>query len=98
MEIVGWIGTVCLSCCGVPQLLASIKDSSKASGFSYSYLVGWIIGILVMMVYIHLRENASYPYPLQVANIVSLSCACSFMCIRLRLFPEPRLRGKRLTK
>lgn len=98
MEIVGWIGTVCLSCCGVPQLLASIKDSGKASGFSYSYLGGWIIGILAMMVYIHFRENAAYPYPLQVANLVSLTCACSFMFIRLRLFPESRLRGKALTK
>ena len=75
VELIGWTGTVVLSCCGIPQIVASFKDDIAVRGMTYGYLFGWIAGIAIMMLYIHLMPSKHYPYPLQVANFVSLSCA-----------------------
>lgn len=82
-EIIGWIGTVCLSCCGIPQIIIAFKYDIATKGISWFYLSGWIIGIICMLVYIHSRSG-EYQYPLQVANLISLSCAVILSTMKYR--------------
>jgi uncharacterized protein with PQ loop repeat len=85
IEIIGWCGTFFLSCCGIPQLIVAFKDDVAVRGMTYPYLYGWIIGIICMTIYIHLLPAKEYPYPLQVANAISLSCALMLLFLKRRV-------------
>ena len=81
-EIVGWIGTVLLSCCGIPQVIAATKNDIAVRGITYWYLFGWVVGISCMVVYIHYTGVTKYQYPLQIANLVSLTCGIILACMK----------------
>lgn len=85
MEFIGWVGTFFLSCCGIPQVIASFKDDIALRGLTYTYLYGWIIGISCMAVYIHFLPAVSYPYPLQAANIISLTSVLTLTFMKHRM-------------
>lgn len=84
IEVIGWCGTVFLSGCGVPQTIAAFKDSRAATGITYFYLFGWIMGVICMSIYIHGTSVAHYPWPLQIANALSLTCAFMLLTLKRR--------------
>jgi uncharacterized protein with PQ loop repeat len=51
MNIIGWIGSVCLALCGIPQAVKTIQTRS-AGDISIMFLLLWLIGEVLTLVYI----------------------------------------------
>jgi uncharacterized protein with PQ loop repeat len=52
MEILGWIGSICLAICGVPQAWMSYKDK-HSHGISWAFLLLWAFGELFALAYVY---------------------------------------------
>ena len=51
MENIGWIGSILLAFCGLPQAWESWKTKSSA-GLTWGFILMWFIGELATFVYI----------------------------------------------
>ena len=51
MENIGWIGSILLAFCGLPQAIESFKTKSSA-GLTWGFLFMWFIGELCTFLYI----------------------------------------------
>ena len=51
MEVVGWIGSMLLAICGLPQAYKSFKDKNSR-GISWGFLILWGSGELITLIYI----------------------------------------------
>lgn len=51
MEIIGYIGSLCLAICGFPQCLLSIKQG-HSEGISLNFLILWSLGEVFTLIYI----------------------------------------------
>lgn len=58
MELVGWIGSMLLALCGLPQAIKSIR-SGTSRGISLLMLLMWFSGEVFGLVYV--ISLASYP-------------------------------------
>jgi uncharacterized protein with PQ loop repeat len=50
--ILGWLGSICLAACGVPQAWMSYKDK-HSHGISWAFLILWAVGELLAMAYVY---------------------------------------------
>lgn len=51
METIGWIGSILLAFCGLPQAIESYKTKSSA-GLTWGFIGMWLIGELCTFIYI----------------------------------------------
>ena len=50
-EMIGWIGSILLALCAVPQVVMCIKQG-HAKGVSVTFLLMWFFGALFALIYI----------------------------------------------
>ena len=71
IELIGWIGSICLALCGLPQAILSIKTKSS-KGISLGMLILWQLGECTTLIYIIAHRN--YPLLLNyIFNIIIVS-------------------------
>jgi len=70
IDLLGWIGSICLGLCALPQAYHSWKTKSSA-GLSLSFLVLWILGEIATLIYI---LCTTIQIPLIVNYSVNLIC------------------------
>jgi uncharacterized protein with PQ loop repeat len=71
MEYIGWIGSILLAFCGLPQAWESYKTKSS-DGLTWGFLIMWGVGELFTIVYI----IPKWHWPLifnYTANIIFIS-------------------------
>jgi uncharacterized protein with PQ loop repeat len=51
-EILGWLGSICLAICGIPQAWQSFKDK-HSHGISWAFLLLWSFGELFALAYVY---------------------------------------------
>lgn len=51
IEISGWIGSICLAICAIPQAYKSFKEK-HSNGVSWSFIVLWLVGEICTLIYI----------------------------------------------
>jgi uncharacterized protein with PQ loop repeat len=51
MEQIGWLGSILLAFCGLPQAIESIKTKSS-EGLTWGFILMWFIGEIMTFVYI----------------------------------------------
>lgn len=71
METIGWIGSILLAFCGLPQAVESYK-TKNSDGLTWGFLIMWGLGELFTIVYI----IPKWHWPLifnYTANIIFIS-------------------------
>jgi uncharacterized protein with PQ loop repeat len=71
METIGWIGSILLAFCGLPQAVESYK-TKNSDGLTWGFLIMWGVGELFTIVYI----IPKWHWPLifnYTANIIFIS-------------------------
>ena len=51
MEQIGWLGSILLAFCGLPQAVESIKTKSS-EGLTWGFIAMWFIGEIMTFIYI----------------------------------------------
>lgn len=51
-EIMGWLGSICLAVCGIPQAWQSYKDKNS-DGISWGFVILWAFGEVFALVYVY---------------------------------------------
>lgn len=51
METIGWIGSLLLAFCGLPQAVKCYREKS-AKGIDWGFLLAWFIGELLAFLYV----------------------------------------------
>jgi uncharacterized protein with PQ loop repeat len=51
MELIGWIGSIMLSICGLPQAVQSFKDK-HSNGISWGFILLWWFGEIFAVIYV----------------------------------------------
>jgi len=70
MENLGWIGSILLAFCGLPQCIDSIK-SGNSKGLNWGFLLMWFFGEIFTFYYV--ANNIDLPLILNYgANIIFL--------------------------
>lgn len=60
IEVIGWIGSICFSVCGIPQACKSIQEGNS-SGVSWLFLILWLVGELCTIVYVLMLDELLIP-------------------------------------
>lgn len=75
-EILGWLGSICLAICGIPQAWQSIKDRNS-NGVSWSFVLLWAFGEMFALAYVY--KKLDLPLLLNYAtNILTLGIIIYF--------------------
>jgi len=70
-EILGWLGSICLAICGIPQAWQSIKDK-HSHGISWGFVLLWAFGEIFALAYVY--DKLDLPLLLNYAtNILILA-------------------------
>lgn len=54
MEAIGWLGSLLLAACALPQAVAVFRGNKivmRMSSFSWTFLIMWFVGDLCLLVY-----------------------------------------------
>ena len=51
LENIGWLGSVLLAFCGLPQAIESIKTKSS-EGLTWGFIIMWFLGEICTFIYI----------------------------------------------
>lgn len=81
MELIGWIGSILLAFCGLPQAYHCIK-TGNANGLNWGFIAMWLGGELFTIAYVIPKMD----WPLifnYSANIVFIG-----IMVRYKLFPR----------
>lgn len=71
MEMIGWIGSILLAFCGLPQAIESYK-TKNSDGLTWGFLIMWGLGEIFTIIYI----IPKWHWPLifnYTANIIFIS-------------------------
>jgi len=71
MEYIGWIGSILLAFCGLPQAIESYK-TKNSDGLTWGFLIMWGVGEIFTIIYI----IPKWHWPLifnYTANIIFIS-------------------------
>ena len=71
MENIGWIGSILLAFCGLPQAIESYKTKSS-EGLTWGFIGMWFIGEICTFIYILPRLDLPLLFN-YTANIIFLS-------------------------
>lgn len=75
-EILGWLGSICLAICGIPQAWQSIKDK-HSHGISWGFVLLWAFGEIFALAYVY--DKLDLPLLLNYAtNILILAVILYF--------------------
>ena len=70
-EILGWLGSICLAICGIPQAWQSFKDK-HSHGISWGFVLLWAFGEVFALAYVY--DKLDLPLLLNYAtNILILA-------------------------
>jgi len=70
-EIMGWLGSICLAICGIPQAYQSYKDK-HSDGISWGFVLLWAFGEIFALAYVY--DKLDLPLLLNYAtNILILA-------------------------
>lgn len=79
MDNIGWIGSILLAFCGLPQAIESFKTKSSA-GLTWGFISMWFIGEICTFVYIIPKMDLPLLFNYS-ANIIFL-CVIIYFKIR----------------
>ena len=81
METIGWLGSILLAFCGLPQAIESFKTKSS-DGLTWGFISMWFIGEILTIIYIlpQMVLPLIFNY---TANIIFLS-----VIIYFKIFPK----------
>ena len=51
MELIGWLGSILLAFCGLPQAIESIRTKSS-EGLTWGFIIMWFAGEIMTFIYI----------------------------------------------
>ena len=71
MENIGWLGSILLAFCGLPQAIESIKTKSS-EGLTWGFIGMWFIGEICTFIYILPKMDLPLLFN-YTANIIFLS-------------------------
>jgi uncharacterized protein with PQ loop repeat len=75
-EILGWLGSICLAICGIPQAWQSFKDK-HSHGISWGFVLLWAFGEIFALAYVY--DKLDLPLLLNYAtNILILAVILYF--------------------
>lgn len=60
MYIIGWIGTILLALCGLPQVIRTYK-TGQTHDLSWSFLFMWWVGELLTFIYVIYNDHTQLP-------------------------------------
>lgn len=81
INFIGYLGSICLAICGLPQCILSIKQG-HSNGISIGFLILWSLGEIFTLIYI--IPKSDLPLLLNYsANIIFLVIIWKY-----RLFPR----------
>lgn len=76
IEIIGWIGSLLLALCGVPQAIKAYKTGKFADG-SWIFLLMWGVGEFFTLIFITCDELFAWPL---VVNYSLNMAIVGFLC------------------
>ncbi len=83
--ILGWLGSICLALCGVPQAIMSYKDR-HSHGISWGFLVLWAFGELFALAYVY--DKLDLPLLLNYAVNILIVGVILYFKVRPEVDPE----------
>lgn len=60
MYIIGWIGSILLSICGIPQAWKCYKQG-HGNGLSYAFIWTWFVGEIITAIYVYCEHGMDLP-------------------------------------
>ncbi len=72
VEIIGWLGSILLALCGLPQAIHSFKTKSS-EGLTWSFIFMWLVGEVFTLIYIVSKSNVAPLLINYCLNIIFLS-------------------------
>jgi uncharacterized protein with PQ loop repeat len=81
-EILGWLGSICLAICGLPQAWQSYKDK-HSGGISWGFILLWTFGEIFALAYVY--DKLDLPLVMNYAtNILILG-----VILYYKIYPKP---------
>jgi len=81
MENIGWLGSILLAFCGLPQAVESYKTKSS-EGLTWGFIAMWFVGEILTFIYILPKMDLPLMFN-YTANIIFLSIIIFF-----KLYPK----------
>lgn len=78
-EILGWLGSICLAICGIPQAWQSIKDK-HSHGISWGFVLLWAFGEIFALAYVY--DKLDLPLLLNYATNILILAVILFYKIK----------------
>jgi len=86
VELFGWTSSLLLASCGAPQAYKCWKQQ-HSHGISYIYLIMWLMGVLLAMIFIALADIALiHKMPLYMNYLANVFF--SGVILRYRIWPH----------
>jgi len=82
---IGWLSTVCLTLCGVPQVIKILRTKNTL-GVSMLFAVLWAIGEFLGLIYV-IAEAPRWPL---VCNYIFSRGLASFLVVLLLVYKEAK--------
>jgi uncharacterized protein with PQ loop repeat len=74
IEFSGWTGALLLSLCGIPLVIASLKDPKVAKSTPLLFLHAWLWGEVLLLLYTCIRLPLEDTLPVLVNYSVNIVC------------------------
>lgn len=84
-ELVGWLGSFCLTFCGVPQAIKAWQTKS-VNDVSFAFVTMWFAGEVLLAVYIvhHNVHHHEYQWPLWLNYGLNIVLSGYLLYLKLR--------------
>ena len=94
VEVIGWMGSILFSICGVPQVIKTFK-TKRADDLSHMFLWFWFLGEILTLIYIVYTDiqKENYHFPLYFNYIFNLIIV-SYLIYAKFQYSEVRVRTK----
>ncbi len=93
-EIIGWIGSIALSICAIPQVIKTWKTKS-ANDLSWGFLLLWFKGEILTFAYILYSDYASQVYHLPLyVNYVFNSALVVYLIYAKHYYSHKTVEGR----
>ena len=79
MELLGWVGSIMLSICGLPQAYESYKNKNS-DGINWGFILLWLIGEVLVVFYVLYKKE----YPLVFNCALNIVLASIIMYYKLK--------------
>lgn len=83
ISLIGWLGAICFAVCAVPQAYQCYREG-HAIGINWVFLLLWIGGEVLSLVYVLLTMAAAWPL---IFNYV-MSIIFTLVILKYKVFPR----------